>query len=89
MVTELLSFLRLTRTFHAAITAKDREIAKLKAMLKQAGTKVPTGRPVAATEAQQEEIRTLRKAGLSLRKIARATNLGLGTVTTVLGKSRP
>ena len=69
---------------HAAITAKDREIAKLEALLKQTGTRIPPGHPVAATETQQLEVKKLRKAGLSLRKIARATNLGLSTVVTIL-----
>jgi hypothetical protein len=45
----------------------------------------PVGRPLAATEAQQREVIKLRKAGTSLRAIASATGLGLGTVRTIIG----
>lgn len=42
------------------------------------------GRPIAASAEQQAKVRTLRKEGLSLRKTAAATNLGLGTVRSIL-----
>jgi hypothetical protein len=46
----------------------------------------PVGRPIGASEAQQEQVRKLRKAGHSLRAIAEETSLGLQTVVTVVGK---
>lgn len=45
------------------------------------------GRPIAASEVQQEEVCKLRKQGQSLRSIAEATSLGLRTVITILGKA--
>jgi hypothetical protein len=44
------------------------------------------GRPLQASEAQQREVRKLRKSGKSLRAIATATGLGLRTVRTIVGK---
>ena len=44
------------------------------------------GRPLAASEAQQAQVRQLRKAGGSLRAIAKATGLGLQTVRTIIDK---
>jgi hypothetical protein len=46
----------------------------------------PVGRPLAASEAQYAQVRKLRKAGRSLRWIAEETNLGLGTVRTIVDK---
>jgi hypothetical protein len=45
-------------------------------------------RPIAASEAQQEQVRKLRKAGRSLRWIAEETSLGLQTVVTIVGKAK-
>jgi transposase len=45
------------------------------------------GRPLAASEAQQREVRALHKVGKSLRVIAGMTGLGLGTVRTIVGKA--
>lgn len=45
------------------------------------------GRPLAASEAQQEQARKLRKQGYSLRSIAEEMSLGLRTVVTILGKA--
>jgi hypothetical protein len=45
------------------------------------------GRPIAASDVQQEEVCKLRKQGHSLRSIAEATSLGLRTVITILGKA--
>jgi DNA invertase Pin-like site-specific DNA recombinase len=45
-----------------------------------------SGRPIAASDAQQIAVRKMRKAGASLRKIARDTSLGLQTVRTILGQ---
>jgi len=42
------------------------------------------GRPIAASAAQQDDVRRRHKAGASLRAIARATRLGLTTVRTIL-----
>jgi hypothetical protein len=44
------------------------------------------GRPLAASEAQVEEVRRLRKAGRSLRGIVDDTSLGLPTVRTIVGQ---
>jgi transposase len=44
------------------------------------------GRPLAASEAQQTEVRALHQGGKSMRKIAKATGLGLRTVCTIIGK---
>jgi hypothetical protein len=44
------------------------------------------GRPIAASDAQQDEVRKLRKGGHSLRAIAEETSLGLQTVVTILSK---
>jgi septal ring factor EnvC (AmiA/AmiB activator) len=44
------------------------------------------GRPLAASEAQQAQVRQLRKAGRSLRAITKATGLGLQTVRTIIDK---
>ncbi len=44
------------------------------------------GRPFAASEAQCEQVRKLRKARKSLRVIAEETGLGLNTVRTIVGK---
>jgi lambda repressor-like predicted transcriptional regulator len=51
------------------------------------GEQLPgAGRPIAASDTQQIAVRKMRKAGTSLRKIARDTSLGLQTVRTVLGR---
>src|SRR5262249_39586586 len=42
------------------------------------------GRPLAATDAQQQSVIRLRTAGKSLRAIAEQTRLGLTTVRTIL-----
>jgi DNA-binding CsgD family transcriptional regulator len=42
------------------------------------------GRPLAASDAQQQTVTKLRAAGKSLRAIARQTGLGLTTVRTIL-----
>jgi hypothetical protein len=44
-------------------------------------------RPIAASEAQQAEVRKLHKLGASLRDITRETSLGLQTVRTIIGKA--
>ncbi len=44
------------------------------------------GRPLAASETQVDEVRRLRKDGLSLRLIVAETNLGLRTVRTIIEK---
>jgi hypothetical protein len=44
------------------------------------------GRPILASDAQQEQVRKLRKAGQSLRAIAEETGLGLRTVVTITSK---
>jgi hypothetical protein len=45
------------------------------------------GRPLQASDAQQREVRRLRKAGGSLRAIVKATGLSIRTVRTVIGKA--
>jgi predicted RNase H-like nuclease (RuvC/YqgF family) len=45
------------------------------------------GRPLAASEAQCAQVLKLRKAGTSLRGIVEETNLGLGTVRTIVDKA--
>jgi hypothetical protein len=42
------------------------------------------GRPLAASDAQRENVLKLRKAGKSLRAIAEETSLGLNTVRTIV-----
>src|SRR5262245_16501706 len=44
------------------------------------------GRPLAASDAQVDEVRKLRKQGMSLRDIAEETSLGLRTVCTIVDK---
>ncbi len=44
------------------------------------------GRPLAASEAQCEQVRMLHSAGMSLREIVEETSLGLATVRTIVGK---
>ena len=44
------------------------------------------GRPLAASDAQCNQVRKLRKAGRSLRNIAEETSLGLRTVCTIVAK---
>jgi DNA-binding CsgD family transcriptional regulator len=44
------------------------------------------GRPLAASESQQQEVLELRKAGVSLRAIAERTGLTLRTVRTIVGR---
>jgi hypothetical protein len=44
------------------------------------------GRPLAASEAQVEEVRRLRREGRSLRGIADDTSLGFPTVRTIVGQ---
>jgi hypothetical protein len=46
-----------------------------------------SGRPIAASEAQQAEVHKLHKLGASLRDITRETSLGLQTVRTIIGKA--
>jgi hypothetical protein len=53
-----------------------------------AGARHAPGRPIAASDAQQIAVRKMRKAGTSLRKIARDTSLGLQTVRTILGRAK-
>jgi hypothetical protein len=45
------------------------------------------GRPLQASESQVQDVRRLRKDGVSLRAIASQTALGLGTVRTILDQS--
>jgi hypothetical protein len=71
-------------TLRKRLAAKDRELVKLRTLLREAGVHIPTGRPLAATLAQQAGVRNLRRAGLSLRKIAKATDLSLSTVVTIV-----
>ncbi len=47
----------------------------------------PVGRPIAASEAQQDRISKLHKAGRSSRTIAEEIGLSRRTITTVIGKS--
>jgi hypothetical protein len=47
----------------------------------------PVGRPLAASEDEQGRVLKLRKAGKSLRWIAEETELGLGTVRTIIDKA--
>jgi hypothetical protein len=47
----------------------------------------PVGRPLLASEAQQQQVRKLRRAGQSLRWIADELNLGLNTVRTIVDKA--
>src|SRR6267143_2194893 len=47
----------------------------------------PVGRPIAASEAQQDRVLKLHKAGRSSRWIAEETGLSRRTVTTVIEKS--
>jgi hypothetical protein len=44
------------------------------------------GRPLAASDAQVKTVRKLRDEGLSLRRIAEETTLGLKTVCTIIDK---
>jgi hypothetical protein len=46
----------------------------------------PPGRPVETTEAQQDEVLRLRKAGASIRTIAAQTGLGRGAVSGIVTK---
>jgi hypothetical protein len=46
----------------------------------------PVGRPLAASEAQEVQVRRLRKSGASLRAIVDETGLGLQTVRTIVGR---
>jgi hypothetical protein len=43
------------------------------------------GRPLRASEAQQAQVRRLRKAGNTLREIAHATRLSFQTIRTIIG----
>jgi hypothetical protein len=45
------------------------------------------GRPLNASDAQRETVLKLRKAGKSLRAIVEETNLGLGTVRTIVDQA--
>jgi transposase len=47
----------------------------------------PVGRPLAASEAQCDQVRKLHKGGKSLRWITEETGLGLGTVRTIVDKA--
>jgi hypothetical protein len=44
------------------------------------------GRPLSAEEAQIATVRKLRKAGMSLRRIAEQMDLGLATVRTIVNR---
>lgn len=46
------------------------------------------GRPLAASEAQQRDVKKRHKAGESIRKIALATSLGMRTVRTIIEKAK-
>jgi hypothetical protein len=46
----------------------------------------PVGRPIGASETQQQEVRKLRKRGMSLRAIAEELTLPLHTVVTITSK---
>jgi hypothetical protein len=50
------------------------------------GRTQPVGRPLAASEAQVLEVKRLRKTGRSLRGIVDDTNLGFGTVRTIIDR---
>jgi hypothetical protein len=50
------------------------------------GRTQPVGRPLAASEAQVEQVRKLHKAGKSLRWIADEMTLGFSTVRTIVGQ---
>jgi hypothetical protein len=71
------------------LKARDRCIDELRrkiARLVDLAKRRPVGRPIAASEAQQDEVLRLRKQGRSLRAIAEETGLGLRTVVTITGK---
>ncbi len=53
--------------------------------VREVSTRSP-GRPLSASDAQVDEVRRLRKDGLSLRLIVAETNLGLRTVRTIVEK---
>jgi hypothetical protein len=50
------------------------------------GKRQPVGRPLAASEAQCDEVLKLHKGGRSLRGIVEDTSLGLNTVRTIVSK---
>jgi hypothetical protein len=49
-----------------------------------AATIQPVGRPIEASDAQEQEVVALRKKGVSLRGITKQTGLGLKTVRTII-----
>ena len=49
-------------------------------------TRQAVGRPLRASEAQQAQVRKLRKVGHTLREIANETNLSFQTIRTIIGQ---
>ncbi len=58
----------------------NRNVADFNAMVRRRNV----GRPLAASDAQRENVLKLRKAGKSLRSIAEETSLGLNTIRTIV-----
>jgi hypothetical protein len=83
--------------FKASFVEGDEWFSKYRAMVQDWNRFVPeynavvrprnVGRPLAASEAQCDQVRRLRKVGTSLRDIADETSLSLQTVRTIVDQA--
>ena len=70
--------------YNALVTRQNKLVRRFNANI---ASVQPVGRPIAASEAQQDRVLKLHKAGRSSRWIAEETGLSRRTVTTVIEKS--
>ena len=70
--------------YNALVTRQNKLVRRFNANV---ASVQPVGRPIAASEAQQDLVLKLHKAGRSSRWIAEETGLSRRTVTTVIGRS--
>ena len=70
--------------YNALITRHNKLVRRFNANI---ASVQPVGRPIAASEAQQDRVLRLHKAGRSSRRIAEEMGLSRRTVTTVIDKS--
>jgi transposase len=75
----------LIRRYDHLLNAHNKLVKKWNRYVASFNARHAIGRPLQASEAQQAQVRKLRKAGNTLREIAHETNLSFQTVRTIIG----
>jgi hypothetical protein len=75
----------LVRRYDHLLNAHNKLVRKWNRYVASFSARHAIGRPLQASEAQQAQVRKLRKAGNTLREIAHETNLSFQTVRTIIG----